>query len=143
MLYNASEVANFIVSTCYMKDNPVSNLKLQKLLYFCWIDYFRETSRSLFIDDICAWRLGPVVPEVYYEFCSYGGRPICFSCNTCIDQNNDSVLLGKIIDKYLLTSASTLVERSHRPGGAWDSIYKNGAGNRNVIPYELIRQLDC
>ena len=143
MFYNASEVARYIISTCYIKNNPVKNLKLQKLLYFSWIDFYKTTYRSLFIDDICAWQLGPVVPEVYYEFCSYGGRPICFICNTSISEGADSTLLDRIIDQYLPFPASVLVERSHRHGGAWDYIFKNGAGNRNIIPYELIKRLDC
>ena len=76
MWYDALDVAKYIITRCYEQGNPISNLKLQKILYFLWADFYRETRRYLFFDDICAWQLGPVVPKVYYEYCPHAGRPI-------------------------------------------------------------------
>ena len=86
MLYNASDIAKYIISYCSSKNMPISNLKLQKVLYFTWVDYYRETGTALFLDDICAWQLGPVVPDVYYDYCSYGGRPIYLTYNGIEDE---------------------------------------------------------
>ena len=76
MWYEALELARYVISECMRRGKPLSNLKLQKILYYVWVNYFRETGRYIFIDDICAWQLGPVIPVVYYEYCSYAGRPI-------------------------------------------------------------------
>lgn len=142
MVYNAVDVAKYIVTYCNQKNKPVSNLKLQKLMYCAWIDFYKETGTALFVDDICAWQLGPVVPEVYYEFCTYAGRPISQEYNINI-ASDDALILNSIIEKYLNVSASALVGRTHVQGGAWDRVYRNGAGMRDVIPFSLIKDLEC
>ncbi len=139
--YRAMDVANFIIDTCTKSNDPVSNLRLQKLLYFVWVDFYRETGRYVFPDNIQAWQLGPVVPEIYYEYCPYGGRPINLRCETSIKEE-DASILQRIIEKYRLIPVSELVERTHRPDTAWYKIYNNGQGNREVIPFWLIRQLE-
>lgn len=137
MRYSAMEVARYIITRCSKKGRAISNLKLQKMLYFLWVDYYKKTSRKLFFDDICAWQLGPVVPEVYYEYCSYGGRPISAEYASEI-KKNDQWILDDLIDDYIDVPASVLVSRTHKSGSAWDRIYKNGLGNRKIIPFSLI-----
>ncbi|MBD5515399.1 MAG: DUF4065 domain-containing protein [Lachnospiraceae bacterium] len=139
--YSAMEIANFIIDTCTKNHNPVSNLRLQKLLYFVWVDFYRETGRYIFLDNMQAWQLGPVVPDVYYEYCAYGGKPINLCCETFISPE-DTAILKEIIEKYLLVPVSVLVERTHMPDTAWYKVYNNGQGNRNVIPFWLIRQTE-
>lgn len=81
--------------------------------------------------NIYAWQLGPVVPDVYYEYCSYGGRPIYEKSESCISSKNTTIL-DKIIDKYINIPASTLVNMTHEHGTAWDIVFDGGNGNRNV-----------
>ena len=142
MAYKATEIAKYIVSYCSEKHQPVSNLKLQKMLYYAWIEYYKKTGKSLFYDEICAWQLGPVVPEVYYEFCPYAGMPISRTYGITLS-SGDYPVVDETINTYLPIPASTLVSNSHRPGGPWDTIYRNGAGNRNVIPFSLIKDMEC
>lgn len=137
MLYSALEIARYVITECTRRQKPLSNLKLQKILYFIWIDYFRVSGRFIFSDDICAWRLGPVVPIVYYEYCSYAGRPICNVYQTMVSED-DQQILNSILDSYIDVSASALVDRTHQNGTAWDCVYRDGDGNREVIPFPLI-----
>ena len=76
MSFQVMDVAKYIINYCTEQGKPVSNLKLQKMLYYLWIDYYKNTSEYLFDEDICAWPFGPVVPSVYFEYCSYAGAPI-------------------------------------------------------------------
>ena len=76
MTFQVMDVARYIVNYCTEQNKPVSNLKLQKMLYYIWIEYHRRTNEYLFEDNIYAWPFGPVVPDVYYEYCSYAGSPI-------------------------------------------------------------------
>ena len=142
MSYTALEIAKYIISTCSKKNRPISNLTLQKLLYFAWIYYYSKTGNSLFHDDICAWQFGPVVPDVYYEYCSYAGMPISQNYSTDISED-DKALLDNFIEEYACYSASTLVERTHTLGKPWSMIFRNGIGNRSVIPYSLIVEKEC
>ena len=48
MTYYVTEIAKYIITYCSNKKRPISNLKLQKLLYFLWIDYFKKNNCSLF-----------------------------------------------------------------------------------------------
>lgn len=119
MTYYVTEIAKYIITYCSNKKRPISNLKLQKLLYFLWIDYFKKNNCSLFNENICAWQFGPVVPEVYYEFCSYAGSPINKIYDIVIYNQNDSVIINNLIDKYIEFSASKLVEMTHKAFKPW------------------------
>lgn len=54
-----------------MQDSDLTNLKLQKLLYYAQGHYIAEFGNILFEDDLIAWKHGPVVPRIYYRFKSY------------------------------------------------------------------------
>lgn len=140
--YSAMDIAKFIVNDCTCLSRPISNLKLQKLLYFIWVDYYKRKKTMLFKDEMCAWQLGPVVPDVYFEFCSYGGQPIYENYTTNLTEN-DQVIVREILHSHVRNSTRSLVDMTHRKGSPWDRIFRNGAGNRQVIPFDLIKSIDC
>lgn len=142
MAYSAMNVAKFVVSHCYKEKCPISNLKLQKILYYTWIDYYKEEQKPLYNDNICAWQLGPVIPEVYYEFCSFAGSPITKDYISELT-TDDADIIKRIITPYMRIPASTLVNRTHKQGGPWDIVYRGGIGARDVIPFSLIKRLEC
>lgn len=142
MTYSAINIAKYMIAYCYRKGSPISNLKLQKMMYYLWIDYYKKTQTPLFIEDICAWQLGPVVPEVYYEFCSYAGTPILKEYDIRLSEIDDTIV-REIIDRYIDVSASCLVSKTHRKGSPWDVIYRGGHGVRDIIPFTLIKDLEC
>lgn len=142
MAYNALSVAKHVVSYCCTQKKPISNLKLQKIMYYAWVDYYKEVQASLYDDNICAWQLGPVVPEVYYEFCSFAGTPIVREFPSELNKN-DIMIVNKIIDRYIDASASSLVSKTHQKGTPWEITYRGGAGARDVIPFSLVKSLEC
>ncbi len=142
MVYSALSVARYTISYCYRQNKPVSNLKLQKLLYYIWIEYYKSTKLPLFSDRICAWPLGPVIPEVYYEFCPFAGMPIAREYESELT-SQDELLVDKAIECYINYSASTLVSMTHRANKPWDIVYCGGIGRRAVIPFPLIEELEC
>lgn len=137
-MYDALEVAKLIITICDNNGIGISNLKLQKLLYFLWVDFYKETNEMLFDDDICAWELGPVIPDVYYEFCPYGGKNInpIFSDTPIIVNHQE--MIRQILLRYQSRSAGSLVNKTHEIGTPWHMIFKNGLGNKKNIPKELI-----
>ncbi len=137
MWYDALEVAKYIIAVCTLRQKPISNLKLQNVLYFVWIDFYKKTGRKLFFDNICAWQFGPVVPIVYYEYCPYAGRSITRYESAQIE-NCDEEIIDEILERYMDASAYELVDRSHAQGSPWDIIYQDGNGNRDVIPFSLV-----
>lgn len=142
MAYRAIDIAHYIIKRCADKGTPISNLKLQKMLYFAWVEYYKRTEVELFMDDICAWKLGPVVPNVYYDFCQYAGLPIPALQEPSV-RDTDKKILSSIIDNYSKKSTSSLVNLTHAAGKPWDRIFRGGFGNRSVIPFSLITELEC
>ncbi|MBO7446731.1 SocA family protein [bacterium] len=71
------KVADYILckSSLDIGDN-ITNLKLQKLLYYCQGFVLAITGKTLFADDILAWEHGPVVKAVYDKFKCYDGYGI-------------------------------------------------------------------
>lgn len=142
-MYDANVVAKYIVDYCMKNHSPVTNLKLQKILYYLWIDYYKEKKEYLFGNSIIAWPLGPVVIDVYAEFCAYGGFPIRKQYSDLQIDKEDQHLLDSTLAKLLPYSAHKLVDLSHAKGKPWDKIFLNGTGRDHPIPFEMIIEDEC
>lgn len=136
-MYSALQLAKYIVSKCIEDKHPISNLQLQKILYFVQREFLQKRGHSAFKDDIEAWRFGPVVPEVYYYFCGFGAMPISHLYGTHKIESADAPLIDGIIESRRSQRPWDLVNETHRPGSAWDQTYRNG--DRGIIPVDLIR----
>jgi len=72
----ALPVANYFIRFCREAGDPVSNLKLQKLLYYAQAWYLALRDQPLFPERIEAWVHGPAVPPVYGHFKGWAWQPI-------------------------------------------------------------------
>jgi uncharacterized phage-associated protein len=69
MLYNVQDVANnIILQTDTERGDAITNLKLQKLLYYLQGYHLAFFGEPFFDNNIEAWTYGPVVPDVYHRF---------------------------------------------------------------------------
>lgn len=64
----AIRVADSLIDLAIDKGSPITNLKLQKLLYYAQAWHLAIYSVELFPDDFEAWVHGPVVPAVFRAF---------------------------------------------------------------------------
>lgn len=140
-MYRALDVSKYIITKCTNEDKPISNMQLQKILYFIQLDYLKRFDKPVFSDEIEAWQFGPVVPNVYYYFSGFGSMtiPLVFS-----DYNispDDKININKIVEVKRELFPWDMVKDTHKEGGPWDLIYKNGKGKRNIIPMDLIKEL--
>lgn len=74
--YNVIDVASYIIEYSNKIDSPVSNLKLQKLLYYSQAAMLVELGEKCFDSKIMAWEFGPVVVEAYQHYKEYGREAI-------------------------------------------------------------------
>lgn len=139
-MYKALDIARYIIERCREKNRTVSNLKLQKILYFVQAEFLVTKNQPCFGETIEAWDFGPVVPEVYYEYRMYGSANIpCIGksrVNQLISARDKEVLNG-IIDECSRYSASALVEITHNQT-PWAEAYDQ-AGYNNEITTESIK----
>ena len=71
-MYSALVVARYIIKRCNELNRPISNLKLQKLLYFVQAEFLVGEGSACFPEEIEAWDFGPVVPEEEIEAWDFG-----------------------------------------------------------------------
>ena len=85
---NVSNVANYFLSkTIDEEDSKITNLKLQKLLYYAQGFHLALFEKELFNEPIEAWMHGPVSPDAYQLFKKFGANIIpCDECNEKFDE---------------------------------------------------------
>lgn len=138
---DAIELAKYVVAKCIDDDKPISNLQLQKILFYIQKDFIKR-GKLAFPDDIEAWQFGPVVPDVYYHYCGHGATPIFYKYEESKAQIEDKIRIDNIVDEKRELNPWQMVQETHKSGGAWDVVYKSGLGNRRVIPTKLIEDLE-
>ncbi|AOV07409.1 Panacea domain-containing protein [Sporosarcina ureilytica] len=142
---SVQDVANYLL---YLRDNDMetgkyyalSNLKMQKLLYFCQGIYsaVHNGSRLIVDDEFEAWRYGPVLPSAYFRFNIYGQNDI--PRNETGDfsglSEGENLVIQNVWENLRYRSAFDLVEASHVQNGPWHNVY-HGEGD-NIINQEII-----
>jgi len=142
MNYDALNIAQYIIDYCNKNNLSVNNLKLQTLLYFVWIHYYKQTGKILFDDNFSARQLGPAVSEVYYEYCPWGGIHIFRRYEVPL-LLEDKTTIDECLAKEALFPLCSLSEKSRKQCGAWNTIYKDGSGDSLIIPQKIIIDLEC
>lgn len=140
---SAKEIAEYIVSRLHRLGTPVTNMKLHFILFFLWAAYYEEKKRYLFCDSIAAWPSGPVVEEVHYRYCTYGGLPI-FPIFPVDDFPFPDRELKEFVDRtaerlinvptFRLRAAAT------REGGAWDKAEKSTNPFRPILFSDIAKE---
>lgn len=74
--YDPRAVANLFLEYGRLQAAPLSNLSLQKVLYFAHGLYLSRYGRPLVKGYFEAWEHGPVHPPLYHLFKNFGGGPI-------------------------------------------------------------------
>lgn len=157
MVYSVLDVSRHIINYSEEKDYGVSNLKLQKLLYFVQAYFMLEKKdhTPCFHEKIETWDFGPVVPEAYQEWTKYGSCDIpLIESYMVIDRDNiwnsyrvqyhddiidkdDKKLIDRVIDRFADYTATDLVSLTlcQRP---WMEAYVEGQNNE--ITTDAIRR---
>ena len=115
--YPALTIAKWFIAWAEAEAEELSNLKLQKLLYYAQGHYLSEHHRPLFSDGIEAWSHGPVVPAVYHDYKTFGGASIELPYEdpfTWADVDPDTAeFLSRVWNTYGGFSAGRLRNMSH------------------------------
>lgn len=118
----ANQIAEHLIKKMNALDEgDVSNMKLQKLLWFAQKTCFDLSGRPLFEDDFQAWQYGPVVPSVYSTYAVFGRNHISDNYLNEIEDISDfdDHVLNLTIETYKIYSAIGLMKLSHK-----DHLYK-------------------
>ena len=130
-MYRALDVAKYVIERCNKMGYPISNLKLQKILYFIQAEFLVAFDEQCFQEDIEAWNFGPVVPEVYREYKIYGSASIPYlkEYDGVFINEEHKAVMDEVIDLCAQYTASTLVSITHNQK-PWKDSFQRG---RNCI----------
>lgn len=70
---DCKDIARHFIVRAYEdgRDASMTNMKLQKLLYYAQSLHLAVYGEPLFADEIQAWRYGPVCPPAYQLYCQF------------------------------------------------------------------------
>jgi uncharacterized phage-associated protein len=105
----AKTVAKFIVQN----SSQVSNLKLQKLLYYVQGWHLGLHGTIVFPERIEAWVHGPVVPDVFFHFRHFRWTPIQIEADEVKVDEAIENHIREVLKVYAPLSASQLEMISH------------------------------
>ena len=135
MSYRAIDIARYIINHSIEKGHSITNLKLQKLLYYVQAKFLVDYDEECFEDEILNWNYGPVVESVYEIFKVNGRDFLSFqdkyseinydekTNNIRIEEleyndgflkyNEDAAKIDSVIDAFGNYTPYQLVNRTH------------------------------
>lgn len=129
------EVAKYIVHYCNSNNIDITNLKLQKLLYFIQAEFLITFNEPCFDEEIIALPYGPAVGEVLKEYSKYGATKLKENQSIYDLENIDTIT--EVLDEIASINVSQLIEitRSQSP---WRDAYNEKIGN--IIEKQVIKE---
>lgn len=140
-MMNVGKVADyFLAKADDSVGDGISNLKLQKLVYYAQGYHLALHGTPLFPERIEAWEHGPVVPALYHQYRHWGSGHIPAPSGFDPDGYDPAAaeLLDEVYDVFGQYSAWKLRNMTHedRP---WINAYQSGDRSR-VITHAALRE---
>jgi len=115
MAHSATEIAIYLINKTANNEGGelLSNLKLQKLLYYSQAYYYAKYETPLFNEEILAWHYGPVIPMVYHKYKSFGKSGIPAEDKEVRLLEKEKDMIDEVFDYFGQFSALKLVDMTH------------------------------
>lgn len=126
--------ANHILAVAYENNLSVSNLHLQKVMYFAMREQKdnHELLSEIYNDPFYIWRYGPTVPSIYKKYNGYGSRAIIEKG----ERHNKYSIFDNSIIKLLYEDVFSLIDES-RKHNYWSSNEDKIIKGKSNIEYRL------
>lgn len=134
--YSAIDVAYVLLQKAKEQGKHFTNLQLQKLVYVCHGVSLAHFDRPLILEDVHAWKYGPVIPSVYFKFKQYGSQTIDESAEVELDKDSLAIV-QQVVTTLGDYSGPQLIELTHRNGSPWHKIWNSESFQ--IIPDEVIK----
>ena len=126
--------AKHILAVAYENKLSVSNLQLQKIMYFAIRTQKNnhELLSQMYDEPFYIWRYGPVVPKIYRKFRIYGASSIIEKG----EKNSEYSIFDESIIKLLKEDLFTLIDKS-REHKFWQKNKDKIVKGTSDVKYEL------
>lgn len=132
------KLADHIISVAQDNKKSISNLQLQKIMYFV-IKEAREEEllnteelEALYDEPFLVWAYGPVVKSQYERFKGFGSSPIIGT----FQKSPNLEKINNVIKDYLTWTVSSLIKESHKVR-FWEENEDKIVGFRSEVEYKL------
>ena len=123
--------------------DPITNMKLQKLVYYAQGACLAILDKPLFNETLEAWKYGPVSSKLYQHYKSYKNNPI----NEQIDiqylnksfSPTEINVLNLVYNKFSIYTAFKLKDMSHQDA-AWKDNFHSDVLFGDIMPIDAIKQ---
>jgi uncharacterized phage-associated protein len=140
MSFDSNNIADTIIALSRNRGSEITNLKLQKLMYYAQAWNLVFTGSPLFLESVEAWVHGPVVPSIFRRFRDYGWSPI--DCHVePVEDGATRTHITAVLDAYGKFSATQLERITHRESPWIDARQglEPDMPSRNVITHSSMR----
>jgi uncharacterized phage-associated protein len=133
MPYSANAIAYAFVQKGIQEGKFVTQMKLQKMVYFAHGYHLAKYGEPLIREEFEAWKFGPVIPDIYQSYKLYGSDPIFDTdliSRSTTDVGKPAELSESAKDALEYTwrftkrlSATQLSHWTHLAGSPWALVY--------------------
>lgn len=139
--YPSQSIANAFLAKAKENGMVLTNMQVQKLVYFAHGFYLAFKDEPLIKDEIKAWNFGPVIPPLYNALKHHGNGVVSepidgYDVPPATDEFT-CALITKVFSLYGHISGARLSAATHKEGSPWEKIYKDA--KFSGIPNDLIR----
>lgn len=136
---SAIDVVDYFLSKTINDDEELTNLKIQKLIYYAQGFHLAIFDRELYQDEIEAWRYGPVCPEVYHKLKENGSNIILYDKSkqdfSKIFNKDQIELLDEIYNIFGQFSAWKLRDMTHE-----EPTWMNNKDSASTISHKEMKE---
>lgn len=137
-------IANFVLDRADERGRQMTNLDLQKIVYFLHGHYLCRYNEPLVDSEFEAWNYGPVNKLIYDSFKGYNDSPIegrATAFNPITRQRRELPqlvdpriisLINETLDKYLDLTTYSLVQLTHSDGTPWSRTVSDADSRVNI-----------
>ncbi|HTJ13500.1 MAG TPA: type II toxin-antitoxin system antitoxin SocA domain-containing protein [Dinghuibacter sp.] len=134
MAYAAALISFAFVKRGIMEGKPVTQMKVQKMVYFAHGYHLAKYGTPLITEGFEAWKFGPVIPSIYETYKLYGSEDIVDTTLIPDEQHLELELaeLGARAEDAINytwdatgdVSARDLSAWTHKPDSPWAEAFK-------------------
>lgn len=132
------DIAAYIIQLSKDIGEPLTNMKLQKLVYYSFVWYAVEKGKPLFKEPIYAWKYGPAILSVYKAYQEYGADVVKETKSGNLEALDDftKAIIEDVFNVYGNKTAIELMNLTHSEA-PWRDTFDPKDQN-TIIPFELI-----
>ena len=139
-MYKAVDIAKYIINYSNEIRRPITNTRLQLILYFTQGFFYVDNDESFLDEDFKAFLSNPAIRDVFIEFSNFG--PFLIKSKKYDNygkiEDGDKIFLKSVVETLTKVKITFLLDLATCEDSPWDTAIKNS--NNNTISKEKMKK---